>query len=88
VVSRTTVPVALGKVIVRSAVGSVTVSVVSNSLFVAPSTIIDAPGTRRFLFASSPATPLAAPISTNSTKSPSRATPSVSTSAKYGRSIQ
>ena len=36
----TTVPVTLGKVIVRSAVGSVTVSVVSYPSSVAPSNII------------------------------------------------
>jgi len=35
--SRVTVPVALGRVIVRSAVGSTTVSVVSNVSLVAPS---------------------------------------------------
>ena len=62
-----TVPVESGNVIVLSAVGFVTVRVVSNALSVAPSTIMDAPGTRRFLLASSPATPDTAPISVSST---------------------
>lgn len=40
-VSRTTLPVALGRVIVLSAVGSVTVSVVSYASAVAPSNMIE-----------------------------------------------
>ena len=58
-----TVPSVLGKVIVRSAVGSVTVSVVSYALSVAPSIIIDDPVTIAFFDASRPTTPDAAPTS-------------------------
>ena len=62
-----TVPATSGNVIVLSAVGFVTVKVVSNSLSVAPSTIIDAPGTTTFLLASSAATPLIAPFCVSGT---------------------
>jgi len=53
--SRVTVPVALGRVIVRSAVGSTTVRVVSKASAVAPSNTIPAPrisGAVSFLFVS------------------------------------
>ena len=54
-----TVPVTFGRVMVLSAVGSVTAKVVSKSFAVAPSKIIEA-GARIFLLASSSATPLIA----------------------------
>ena len=58
-----TVPSAFLNVIVLSAVGSITVRVVSNELSVAPSTIIEDPGIRAFLLLSKPTTPSDAPIS-------------------------
>jgi hypothetical protein len=63
VVVRTTVPSLSGNVISLSDVGFVIVNVVSNALSVAPSTMIDDPGTSRFLLESNPATPDTAPTS-------------------------
>jgi hypothetical protein len=59
----TTVVVASGNVIVRSAVGSTTVRVVSNELSVAPSNIIEDAGITAFLSLFNPTTPFEAPMS-------------------------
>ena len=64
--AKTTVPDVLGKVIVRSAVGSVAVKVVSKLFSVEPSKIILALGISKFLLLSSSATPLVDPFSASS----------------------